>query len=376
MRRSFATVFWLGTKELRSLGHDAVLLGLILYTFTLMVYAQAQGNNQEVRNAAIAVVDEDRSTLSRSMIAALLPPYFKPAAALAPSEIDPAMDSGRYTFVLDIPPHFEREMQAGRVPAVQLQVDATAMMQAGIGAQYIGEIIGREIARAAAHGGPAPSPRVALKARVAFNPNVETAWFNSVMGIINSTTMLAIVLAGAAVIREREHGTMDHLLAMPLRPFEIALAKVWANGLVITTAAGLSLVLVVRGVLGVPVAGSVLLFVAGTALYLFFATAVGILLGTVARSMPQLGLLYMLVAIPMIVLSGASTPLESMPPMLQAAMQASPSTHFVAFAQAILYRGAGFAVVWPQFLAVALIGALFFALALRRFRRATGIAVT
>jgi ABC-2 type transport system permease protein len=196
------------------------------------------------------------------------------------------------------------------------------------------------------------------------------------MGIISNVTMISILLAGAAVIREREHGTMDHLLVMPLSPFEIAMAKVWANGLVITLAAGLSLEIMVRGVLQVPVTGSVPLFMSGVVIYLFFSTAVGIFIGTVARSMPQLGLLSMLVMMPMNILSGASTPLESMPGFLQAVMQLSPSTHFVSFAQAILYRGAGLDVVWPEFAVVAAIGGVFFSLALLRFRRVAAAAVT
>ena len=176
-------------------------------------------------------------------------------------------------------------------------------------------------------------------------------------------------------MREREHGTMDHLLVMPLTPFEIAMSKVWANGLVIVIAVGLSLYLVVRAILGVPIAGSIPLFLAGTAIYLFFATSVGIFLGTVARSMPQLGLLFMLVFLPMNMLSGSNTPLESMPPWLATIMRASPSTHFVSFAQSILYRGAGIGVVWPEFLATALIGSLFFGLALWRFRSVTAQAM-
>ena len=149
-----------------------------------------------------------------------------------------------------------------------------------------------------------PSP-VTLDVRVAFNPNDTTSWFTSVMGIINNVTMLAIILSGAAVVREREHGTMDHLLVMPVTPFEIAMSKVWANGLVITLAVALSLSVVVRALLGIPVAGSVILFLAGVVIYLFFATAIGIFLATVARTMPQLGLLYLLVATPMNILSGA-----------------------------------------------------------------------
>ena len=161
---------------------------------------------------------------------------------------------------------------------------------------------------------------------------------------------------------------MDHLLVMPLTPFEIAMSKIWANGLVITVAVGLSLYLVVRTLLGIPIAGSVPLFLLGVAIYLFFACAVGIFIGTVARTMPQLGLLYMLIYLPMNMLSGSNTPLESMPRWLAIVMQASPSTHFVSFAQSILYRGAGIAVVWPEFALVAGIGGLFFVLAVLRFR--------
>jgi ABC-2 type transport system permease protein len=166
-----------------------------------------------------------------------------------------------------------------------------------------------------------PLSNINLLVRIAFNPNVTTAWFTSVMGIINSITMLAIILAGAAVLREREHGTMDHLLVMPLTPFEIAMSKIWANGLVIVVAVGLSLRFVVHGLLGVPIAGSIPLFLIGAAIYLFFATAIGIFLGTIARSMPQLGLLYLLVF-----LSQAPTTIRSCAKPLLAGSVASCSS--------------------------------------------------
>ena len=368
--QTFSNIFWLGTKELRSFTHDFVLLGLVIYTFSLAVIAQAQSRSQEVYNASIAIVDEDHSGLSRRIGHAFLPPYFQPPQPIAERDIVPFMNSGKYTFVVDIPPNFERDVLGGRQPAIQLNVDATTMVQAGLGSGYAQQIITTEINDFLSRAQGTPLPLVNLVVRIAFNPNVTTAWFTSVMGIINSVTMLAIVLAGAAIIREREHGTMDHLLAMPVTPFEIAMSKVWANGLVIIVAVGLSLYLVVRAILAIPIAGSIPLFMLGVAIYLFFATAVGIFLGTIARSMPQLGLLYLLVYLPMALLSGSNTPLESMPPWLATIMQASPSAHFVSFAQAILYRGAGFDVVWPQFLAVATMGGMFFVAALLRFRRA------
>jgi ABC-2 type transport system permease protein len=370
--QSLANIFWLGTKELRSFAHDYVLVGLIIYAFSIAIYAQAQSSSQELHNGAIAIIDEDNSPLSHYITEGFyLPPYFKPPQKIALSDVNRLMDNGTYTFILDIPLHFERDVLAGRQPAIQVNVDATVMVHAGIGAGYIQQILTKQIHDFLARSERAPPLPVSLDVRVAFNPNVTTSWFASVMGIINNVTMLAIILSGAAVVREREHGTVDHLLVMPIRPFEIALAKVWANGLVITLAAGLSLDGVVRALLGIPVAGSAGLFLVGVMIYLFFTTAIGIFLATVARTMPQLGLLFILVSVPMNVLSGSVTPLESMPRLLQIVMEASPSTHFVSFAQAILYRGAGLDVVWPEFLAVALMAALFFGLALLRFRRAS-----
>jgi ABC-2 type transport system permease protein len=368
-----ANIFWLGTKELRSFLRDYVLLGLVIYAFSIAVIAQARSSSQELHNASIGIVDEDHSVLSRRIAHAFLPPYFQTPSSIAERDIVPLMNNGRYTFVVDIPPNFERDVRAGHRPAIQLDVDATAMVQAGLGSGYAQQIITTEIADFLSRTEGTPPPPVDLSVHLAFNPNATSAWFTSVMGIINNVTMLAIILAGAALVREREHGTMDHLLVMPLTPFEIAMSKIWANGLVITLAVGLSLLIVVRTLLGIPIAGSIPLFMLGVMIYLFFATAVGIFLGTIARSMPQLGLLFILVQLPMNMLSGSNTPLESMPAWLATIMQASPSTHFVSFAQAILYRGAGIAVVWPQFLAVAVIGGLFFGLAILRFRRVAAV---
>jgi ABC-2 type transport system permease protein len=363
-----ANIYWLGVKELRSFTHDYVLLTLVVYAFSLAVILQARSNSQELHNASIAIVDEDQSVLSRRIGHAFFPPLFQTPQMIAEKDIVPLMNSGKYTFVIDIPPDFERYVLAGRQPGLQINVDATAMVQAGLGSGYALEIINTEIADFLSHAEGAPLSSVNLDVRIAFNPNLTTAWFTSVMGIINNITMLAIILAGAAIVREREHGTMDHLLVLPLTPFEIAMSKIWANGLVISVAVGLSLTFVVRMMLGIPIAGSIPLFMIGVVIYLFFATAIGIFLGTVARSMPQLGLLFMLVYLPMNMLSGSNTPLESMPAWLAMVMEASPSTHFVSFAQSILYRGAGLDVVWPQFLAVAGIGALFLAIAIARFR--------
>ena len=366
-------VFRLGVKELVSLRHDLVLVLLIAYAFSIAIIAPAKGVRLELANASLAVVDEDRSALSRQMADALRPPFFQTPAAIALQEVDHGLDAGHYTFAINIPPGFQADLAAGRATEVQVNIDATAMAQAGSGARFIESALSGEIA---AFSGQALQPSVeAVEAvtRLAFNPNGESSWFLAAMQIVNMCTLLGILLTGAALIREREHGTIEHLLVMPLTPAEIMVAKVWSNGLVILLAATLALNIVVRGVLEVPIAGSVPLFVLGLGVYLFALTAIGIFLATVARSMPQFGLLSIPVFLVIYMLSGANTPLDAMPELLQWIMQISPTTHFVAFSQGVLFRGAGLGLVWPQLAATAFIGALAFVGALVRFRRTVSL---
>ncbi|MBS1131730.1 MAG: hypothetical protein H6R16_2732 [Proteobacteria bacterium] len=366
---TWLNIFHLGVKELRSLGRDTVMLVLIVFSFTGQIYLTATGVPGVLHKAPIAIVDEDRSQLSIRIANAFYPPYFLTPAFIAPDDIDPGMDAGLYTFVLDIPPNFQRDVLAGHQPAIQLNVDATRMSQAFIGNGYVHNIVGAEVAAFLQGHSAAATLPAELEVRARFNPNLDPVWFGSVMELINSITMLSIILTSAALIREREHGTIEHLLVMPLTPFEIMMAKVWAMGLVVVVVATTSIVSVVQGVLEVPIEGSIGLFVMGMALHLFATTSMGIFLGTVARSMPQMGLLMIITLLPLQMLSGGYTPRESMPVLVQNIMLVAPTTHFVSLAQAILYRGAGFSIVWPQFLALIAIGSVFFVLALSRFRK-------
>jgi ABC-2 type transport system permease protein len=368
--RTLSAAFWLGLKEIASLLRDPVLLFLIAHSFSLAIVSIARGSRMEVSNAAVGIVDEDGSALSRAIADALLEPRFQAPIHLELDEVDRSFTLARTTFVLDIPPAFERDVLAGRTPDLSLAADATAIAQAGAGAGYIARIIQQEVAAFLSIAVDSSPAAFDVVVRTAFNPNLDSESFNAVMQMVNSISILSIILTGAAVIREREHGTLEHLLVMPLKPLEVMLAKIWANGLIVLVAATLSLTLVIRGFLGAQVAGSTILFVLGTAIYLLAVTSLGIMLATIARTMPQFGLLAIPVFVVMNLLSGSSTPLDAMPPFLQWTMQASPSTHFVAFAQGVLYRGAGIGIVWPQLVLILGLGALFFAIALRRFRAA------
>ena len=364
-----ANIYRLGIKEMWSLARDPTMLVLIVYTFTASIYVAATAMPETLHKASIAIVDENGSPLSSRIAAAFYPPRFNPPAMISPAAIDTGMDSGTCTFALDIPPDFQRDVIAGRSPAIQLNVDATRMTQAFTGSSYIQQIVLGEVTEFVQRfRGSAPAP-VDLVVRARFNPNLEQSWFGSLMELINNVTMLSIILTGAALIREREHGTIEHLLVMPITPAEIMIAKIWSMGLVVLLAATFALVFVVRGVLHVPIEGAIALFLVGVALHLFATTSMAIFMATMARSMPQFGMLAVLILLPLQLLSGNSTPRESMPQFVQDVMLVAPTTHFVALGQAILFRGAGLGVVWPQFLALAGIGAAFFAISLNRFRK-------
>jgi ABC-2 type transport system permease protein len=371
---SLENIFWLGLKEIRSLFSDLVMVLFVVYAFTLAIYVQATGTSSEVNNASIAFVDEDESALSKELFNAFYPPRFKFPEMIAASDVQAAMDQGRLMFVVVIPPRFEHDLRAGRNPSIQVNIDATAMQQAGIGAGYIRNIVNDRVQSFLKRTDVGQQKPIDLVIRKLFNPNGVSSWFKSVVAIINQITLLTVVLTGAAVIREREHGTLEHLLVMPLTSFEIAMAKVWANSLVILVATGVSLVLVVRMVLKVPFAGSVVLWFVGVVLYLFFATALGIFLGTISRSMAQFALLIILVIVVLMLLSGGSTPVESQPKWLQYLTYLLPARHFVSFSQIIIYRGGGLGAVWRQFLMVSAIGLGFFVYSLALFRKS--IAVT
>ena len=371
-RRNLANIYDLGVKELWSLWRDPMMLVLIVYVFTASVYTRATSMPETLHNAPIAIVDEDNSALSQRIASAFYPPQFTPPAMIDYGRVDPGMDAGQYTFALVIPPNFQRDVLARRSPALQLNVDATRMSQAFTGSGYIQQIaIGEVNEFVKRYRGAEPLP-VDLALRARFNPSLDKAWFGSVVQIINHITLLSIILTGAALIREREHGTIEHLLVMPVTPAQIMLSKIWSMALVVLIASFLSLNLMVRGVLGVPIEGSIALFFAGAALSLFATTSMGIFIATLARNMPQFGMLMMLTIMPLQMLSGGTTPRESMPEIVQNIMLIAPTTHFVELSQAILYRGAGLETVWQPFLALALIGTVLFFLSLARFRKTIG----
>ncbi|WP_414192464.1 ABC transporter permease [Legionella pneumophila] len=366
---TISNIVQLGFKEYRSLLRDPIMIALIVFAFTVQIYTTATAMPEMLHKAPIVIVDLDQSAVSQRIRDAFYPPQFIKYVTTSQAKMDSGMDEGLYTFGLNIPPDFQRNLLSGRKPTLQLNIDATRMSQAFTGTAYIQTIIEREINEFVEHYRSVETPPVDLAVRVRFNPTLTKIWFGALMELINNVTMLSIVLTGAALLREREHGTIEHLLVMPATPFEIMASKIWAMASIVLIVCAVSLITVVQGLLSAPIEGSILLFLLGAAINLFATTSIGIFMGTITRSMPQFGILLILVLLPLEMLSGGLTPRESMPEFVQTMMLVAPNTHFVMLAQSILFRGAGFGIVWPQFLTLAIIGSIFFMTTLMYFRK-------
>ena len=368
--RTLKNILALSGKELRSLFGDTILVIFIVMMFSTMVYNTATNATSDVRNANIGIVDYDRSPLTRQIVAALLPPQFAKPVYINPHDTHELLDKSQLTFVLEFPPNFQRDVLAGRAPEAQLLVDATAMTQAGMGSGYITQIFSREIQEFM---GVKQQISQAMPVRAAvnlqYNPNNESSWFMGAAMAGNNIMLITLVLVGAAVIRERERGTMEHLLVMPVTATEIVASKILANGLVVSAAAVLSMKFIVGGAVGAALAGSFALYALGVVLFMFSVASLSVMLATIAPTMPQYSLLMVPTYIVFMMFSGSTSPRANMPEMAQRVSEYWPSTQFAHFAQSVMFRGAGLETVWVQLVALSVAGAVFLGLALVRFRK-------
>ena len=372
MLKTVLNIYNLMIKELKTVLYDKGMAIFIIYVFTLAIYIGGVKTSIELNNGSIAFVDADKSELSQRIIDAFYKPRFNTPDIISYYDIDKKMDSGYYTFIVLIPSDFEKDILSLKSPEIQVNIDATRMTQAGIGSGYVRNIINQEI-QTFLNSNYENSINPDLVIRYKYNPNLKGEWFGTLNEIINNIVMISILLSGAALVREREHGTIEHLLVMPLKSFEIMLSKIFAVCIIVLVAVSFSLLCIVETVLQIPISGSIPLFLFSTFLVLFATTSIGVFIGTIVKNMPQLGMVFILTILPMMMLSGSMSPFESMPIILQYLMNLMPTSHFVELSQAILFRDAGFSIVWVQMKNINLVGLVFFIFTLLIFKRSLGI---
>ncbi len=366
-------------KELKQLVRDPVLLLIIAYFFTADVYLAGSGINLSLRNASVMVIDHDHSAASRELIYRFRQPYFEYKGEISgKNKAEKLLDKGQVLAVLDIPENFQRLLLQGHPTAVQFQVDTSNTVLGTLATSYATQItadFGRDFVTKRLRLNVeqmAALPIIQNRYRVLYNPNRIDSWFMTIMELLSVITMLSMMLPAAAAVREKERGTIEQLAVSPLSSLQILLPKVISMGLVILLGVAVSLFLIIIPVFHLPVKGSIGLFFAITALYVFTASGIGLFIATISRSLAQVTMLVILLMMPILLLSGAWTPPEAMPQAMRWAMALSPLSYFNEMSYAILLKGAGVDILWDSLLGLSVLGVVFFSFGVWRFRKQFG----
>jgi ABC-2 type transport system permease protein len=363
-------------KELLQLTRDRTLLFFIIYIFTANIIIAAGEVSTELHDARVVVHDADKSAASRELIYRFRPPYFRLAGEVErPADGTRLLERGRAMMLIDIPDQFERTLRRGERPAaVQVLIDTSQANSGFLAASYSARIaaaFSQEMARqnlGASGRGSESLPTVENQRRIWFNPTLNESWFGAISELMTMITVACLLLPAAAMVREKERGTIEQLLVSPLTPFQIMLPKVMAMVLVTLIGVTVSLFGIMVPFFSLPIQGNVGLFLFLTALYAVTLAGLGLVGATFARSSGQVGMLLLLLVMPMVMLSGIQTPPESMPEWLQTLIHLNPLEHYIEITYGILLRGAGLDTLWDSVLSMVLLGSGLFALGARRFR--------
>jgi ABC-2 type transport system permease protein len=376
-----AVIWWrrlvvMTRKEMLQLFRDVPIVLFLVYSFTLAVYITGNGLRSQLHNASLAVYDADHSFSSRELIHKFQAPFFRLEGEIAdPQEGLRLLDRGKAMAILEIPPRFHEQLLAGEPTAVQLLVDTTNSPQGLSAAGYAARIVarfGQETALARVGSSEESSqnlPVIENDQRVWYNPDQNEAWFESISHLLRQITIFAILLPAAALVREKERGTVEQLLVSPLTPLQIMLPKVLSMTVVILCATAVGLFGIMQPVFGVPIKGSIVLFFGLTALFVFTTAGMGLAAATLARNQAQVGMMTFFVVAPMLLLSGLMAPMEAMPEWVRHLMVLSPLRYFVEITHGILLKGAGLNILWVSVLAMVVLGAAMFGFGMWRFRR-------
>ena len=383
--KSHALLLWwtrilaMTVKELKQLIRDPALLLIIVYFFTADVYLAGSGINLSLKNASIMVIDRDHSEASRELIHRFRQPYFDLKGEItSKNEAEDLLNTGKILAVLDIPENFQKQLLQSQSVSVQFQVDSSNTVLGTLATTYATEItasFGQDfvVKRLGINSEQlAALPIIQNRHRVLYNPNRIDGWFMSISELLTVITILSLMLPAAAAVREKERGTIEQLAVSPLSSLQILLPKVISMGLVILIGVAACLFLIIIPIFELPIKGSLGLFFAVTALYVFTTSGIGLFVATISRNLGQMAMLGILILMPILLLSGAWTPPEAMPQVMRWAMTISPLYYFNEMGYAILFKGAGLDIIWDSLLGLSVLGGFFFNFGVWRFRKQFG----
>lgn len=362
-------------KEILHLIRDKALIFILLWAFTGAVYTSGSGFTMEVRNFPTIIYDMSKTRESRELASRFQKPYFKIISYIeSEQELLQWLDSGKASMAVIIPPDFKRKMDKSSAK-IQVIIDGTMSMSATVAVAYVSEITyDYAIEILERKMGTLNSffkslPVIEERTRVEFNPNTLSSWFMSMLEYFNMITMVSLLVTAAAMVREKEQGTIEQLLVTPVRTWEIFIAKIIPTIFAISLLSPISIYAILKGVFDVPLRGSILLFYPVMLFYTFTISSLGLAISTVARNLAQAMMLMLVILIPMLFLSGAWTPPESMQPLMRYLSLVSPMRYFIDFGYSVLFKGNGIKYVWQDILGIVLLGAILFSFSVYRFRK-------
>ncbi len=357
-------------KELRVFFRDPALVFVVVFLFLVHPYQSATQYGFAVNNYPVAAYDLDRSPASEAFLERLRPPYFALRQRVETDrEIARLLDQGRVSMVVIVPEGFARAILRGETPQVQVISDGTYSTTARLAAAYVNAIaqqFAQDRSPATVH--HAGLPVVDARVRMRYNQGLLPEWPQSLDMLFMGVTLLSLLLPAAFMVREKEQGTIEQLLVSPLRPWEITAAKIIPM-IIITTLATLASLGVLAWTLDVPIRGSLLLFLAATALTVFSMSGLSLVVAAFTRTLPGAMILAFLLIIPIQFLSGSVTPVEAMPVVQNYLTMLSPQRYYLNIGYSVLLKGAGLATLWRDFAGLVLVGSGLFLLGARRFQR-------
>jgi len=364
-------------KEFSQLFRDVPMLLILTWAFTGGVYTGGHGGGTELSKYPIVVYDLSQSRASRELVSRFRAPYFKLVGyAGSDAEVVAMLDRGQASLAVVIPSDFERRLTEASARFQVISDGSQSMMAtiagghiAGIANDYSVELSERSRSSGL---GTRQVPQVDARPRVEYNPNLIEAWFSSLLEVFNQTTMVAMLLAAAAMVREREYGTVEHLLVSPLRPLELFAAKLAPVVALVPLANVASVLAIVHGAFATPIRGSVMLYYVVSVVYVFAMASLGLGIAVLARNLGQAMMLVLLTLYPMTLLSGAFSPPESQGTLMRTFSLLSPVRYYVDFGYQVIFKGNGLADVWPDVAGILVLGVAIFLLSVRRFTRLVG----
>lgn len=349
-------------KEFIQMWRDKMLLFILVWSFTVSPFIASNGMSMEINHHPYVVYDQSQSQSSRELLSRFQEPYFRLLDVVYSNrEVVDYLDSGKASMVIIIPPDFERKLSSDSPAAFQVISDGTISLSATVAVMYVAQISGNYTLDLIEQRGfgtltRQSIPHVNIETRTEYNPNRTNAWFSGLVDFISKITMVSLLLTAAAVVREKEYGTIEQLMVTPARSFEIFLSKIIPNIFLIVPLSVVGLVGVMKGFYGLPIAGNIFLFYLVLVLYIFVMSSLGIQIALLAKNLPQAIMMMMFLLMPMIFLSGTFTPTEAMQPWMRWTGMLIPMHYFVDFTFDVLLKGNSLYYVWPSILGLVVLG--------------------